>query len=96
MSEQVCESLLTNGCELLCNCHNLSYRLKEELIHELVKSSRSMQQLNHSYLSKIHQLEREASLVKRELEKTQGALQKQRSNKSRTSHEDKQLTKLVE
>lgn len=74
----------------------MSYRLKEELIRELVKSSRSMQQLNHSYLSKISQLEREASRVKRELEKAQAAIQNQRSNKSRTSHDDKQLTKLVE
>lgn len=55
-----------------------------------------MQQLNHSYLAKINQLEGEASRVKRELERTQAALQKQRGSKSSSSLDDKQLTKLVE
>ena len=54
-----------------------------------------MKQLNESYLSKIHQLEKEASMVERELQRTQGALQKQ-GGQERSTSDDKELVKLVE
>ena len=69
--------------------------MKEELIRELVKSSRSMKELNQSYMAKIQQLEKEASRVQRELVKTQELMQKQR-NQSSGSHEERELVKLVE
>ena len=42
--------------------HLLLSRLKEELIRELVKNSRTMKGLNESYLSKIQKLERVRSM----------------------------------
>jgi hypothetical protein len=69
--------------------------MKEELIRELVKSSRSMKELNQSYVAKIHQLEKEASTVQRELVRTQELMHKQR-NQSSGSHEERELVKLVE
>ena len=78
----------------LTHIHGVT-RLKEELIRELVKNSRSMKELNQSYMAKIQQLEKEASKVERELVKTQGLLQRQHSQSS-GSHEDRELGKLVE
>ena len=56
-----------------------------------------MKQLNEAYLDKIHQLEQEASMVQRELHKTQRTLQKQRSSQAGSgSQDDGELVKLVE
>ena len=54
-----------------------------------------MKELNQSYVAKIHQLEKEASTVQRELARTQELMLKQR-NQSSGSHEERQLVKLVE
>ena len=73
-----------------------NHRLKEELIRELVKSSKSMKQLNESYLTKIHELEKEASRVQRELLRTQNVIQKQKSQSKGSAADEKELMKLVE
>ena len=51
---------------LYCPTSYLS-RLKEELIRELVKNSRTMKELNESYLSKIQKLERVRSMHARKV-----------------------------
>ena len=51
---------------LYCPTSYLS-RLKEELIRELVKNSRTMKELNESYLSKLQKLERVRSMHARKV-----------------------------
>ena len=48
-------------------CTSTLYRLKEELIRELVKNSRTMKGLNESYLSKIQKLEKVSSIHARKV-----------------------------
>ena len=51
----------------LYHCVSTLYRLKEELIRELVKNSRTMKGLNESYLNKIQKLERVRSMHARKV-----------------------------
>ena len=52
---------------ILYHCTSILYRLKEELIRELVKNSRTMKGRNESYLSKIQKLERVRSMHARKV-----------------------------
>ena len=55
------------GVQILRDSTSTLYRLKEELIRELVKNSRTMKGLNESYLSKIQKLERVRSMHARKV-----------------------------
>ena len=46
-------------------------RFKEELIHELVKNTKTVKCLNHAYLKKIATLEKEAISLREQLTKVQ-------------------------
>lgn len=50
---------------------SLTVRFKEELIHELVKNTRTVKCLNQAYMKKIATLEKEAISLKEQLTKVQ-------------------------
>ena len=61
-----CDPTHMHHTSLYCPTSYLS-RLKEELIRELVKNSRTMKGLNESYLNKIQKLERVRSMHARKV-----------------------------